>query len=367
MTLVGILGGGQLGRMLALAGLPLGLRFRFLDPNPAAPAAAAGELIVGGFDDVAALDRFADGLDVATYEFENVPVESARRLASRVRVVPPPTALEAAQDRLIEKTFFEEAGLPTAPFMDVPDEAALAHAAARIGFPAVLKTRRLGYDGKGQAVVRDRAALETAWRAMAPQPMILERFIPFERELSIVAVRGAGGSCAFYPLAENVHAGGILRESRAPAPALTDDVQEHAETRARAVMERLDYTGVLAIEFFQHHGLLLANEFAPRVHNTGHWTIDGAFTSQFENHLRAILGLPLGPVTARCHAVMLNLIGSAPAAEAILRAAPGARVHLYDKAPRPGRKIGHVTLLGAGAAEADQQAAAVRMLLAACA
>jgi 5-(carboxyamino)imidazole ribonucleotide synthase len=367
MTLVGILGGGQLGRMLALAGLPLGLRFRFLDPNPAAPAAAAGELIVGGFDDVAALDRFADGLDVVTYEFENVPVESARRLASRVRVVPPPAALEAAQDRLVEKTFFEEAGLPTAPFMDVPDEAALAHAAARIGFPAVLKTRRLGYDGKGQAVVRDRAALEAAWRAMAPQPMILERFIPFERELSIVAVRGAGGQCAFYPVTENVHAGGILRESRAPAPALTDDVQEHAEVRARAVMEKLDYTGVLAIEFFQHHGLLLANEFAPRVHNTGHWTIDGAFTSQFENHLRAILGLLLGPVTARCHAVMLNLIGSAPATEAILRAAPGARVHLYDKAPRPGRKIGHITLLGATAAEADQQAAAVRALLASCA
>ncbi|MCX7717383.1 MAG: 5-(carboxyamino)imidazole ribonucleotide synthase [Candidatus Sumerlaeaceae bacterium] len=363
MKRVGILGGGQLGRMLALAGLPLGLKFRFLDPNPEAPAGAVGELVVGRFDDPAVLDRFADGLDVATYEFENVPVESARRLAARVPVLPNPVALETAQDRLVEKTFFEKCGLPTAPFADVSDRDALAHAVARIGFPAVLKTRRLGYDGKGQAVVRDRAALEAAWAAMAPQPMILERFIRFDRELSIVAARGAGGQCVFYPLAENIHAGGILRESRAPAPALTEDVQEHAEARARAVMEKLDYTGVLAIEFFEHHGLLLANEFAPRVHNSGHWTIDGAFTSQFENHLRAILGLPLGPAAARCTAVMLNLIGSAPATQAILSAAPGARVHLYDKAPRPGRKIGHVTLLGASAGEAEHQAAAVRPMI----
>ena len=365
MKHIGVLGGGQLGRMLALAGLPLGLRFRFLDPNPDSPAAAAGELIVGRFDDPVALDRFAQDLDAVTYEFENVPVESVRRLAARLPVLPRPEALEASQDRLVEKTFFEECGLPTAPFMDLPDEAALAHAVARIGFPAVLKTRRLGYDGKGQVVVRDRASLEAAWRALAPQPMILERFIPFERELSIVAVRGANGLCAFYPLSENIHAGGILRESRAPAPALTDDEQEHAEARARAVMERLDYTGVIAIEFFQHRGLLLANEFAPRVHNTGHWTIDGAFTSQFENHLRAIAGLPPGPTAARCHAAMLNLIGSAPPTEAILRAVPAARVHLYDKAARPGRKIGHVTLLGATAAEAEHKAQSVKPLIAA--
>jgi 5-(carboxyamino)imidazole ribonucleotide synthase len=333
---VGVVGGGQLGLMLGLAGARLGLRLRFLDPAPDAPAGRVGELLVGAFDDRALLERLADGADAVTFEFENLPAEAAPP-----RLVPSAAALAVGQDRLAEKLLFRRLGIGTAPFAAVDDRAGLEAAVAGIGLPAVLKTRRLGYDGKGQALLRGRPDLDAGWSALGGVPLLLEGYVPFERELSVLAVRGAGGACAYWPLAENVHREGILRLSRAPAAA---GLQAEAESLAGTVLRELAYVGVLAIELFEHKGRLLANELAPRVHNSGHWTIDGAVTSQFENHLRAILGLPLGLTAAVAPAAMVNLIGSVPPLEQLL-AVDGARVHVYGKAPRPGRKIGHVTLL----------------------
>ncbi len=316
--IVGVIGGGQLGRMLALAGVPLGLSFRFLDPSPDAPAAEVGELLVGVYDDPALLDRLADGAAVVTYEFENVPVEAARRVGA----LPGPAALEAAQDRLVEKQLFRRLGIPTAP---IDDEVTV--------FPALLKTRRLGYDGKGQRLVETRPGSDPGH--------VLEGLVPFERELSLLAVRGRNGETRFYPLVENVHAEGILRSSRAPA---ADAPQALAEDYATRILDELGYVGVLALELFDTGGELVANELAPRVHNTGHWTIEGAATSQFENHLRAVLGLPLGSTEARGPSLMLNVLGNPPDTSAVL-ALPGAHLHLYGKEPRPGRKLGHMTLL----------------------
>ncbi|MBL8058544.1 MAG: 5-(carboxyamino)imidazole ribonucleotide synthase [Anaerolineales bacterium] len=340
---LGVLGAGQLGRMLALAGYPLGLRFRFLDPAPEAPAGQLAEHLAAEYTDERAWAAFADGLAAITYEFENVPVTAARALAERVPVYPPPAALEAAQDRLSEKRLFQELGLPTPACAPVATRAELEAALAALGWPAVLKTRRLGYDGKGQALLRAPADVEPAWRALAGVPLILEAFIPFERELSLLAVRGRSGETAFYPLVETHHRDGILRLSVVVPGATASADQRQAEDYAARVLRRLDYVGVLAIEFFQHNGRLLANEMAPRVHNSGHWTIEGALTSQFENHLRAVLGWPLGAAAARGPAAMLNLIGDTPAPEAVLRV-PGAHLHLYGKAPRPGRKLGHLTV-----------------------
>jgi 5-(carboxyamino)imidazole ribonucleotide synthase len=340
---VGILGGGQLGRMLALAGYPLGLRFRFLDPSPEAPAGHLGELISAYYDSPETLARFASGLEVITYEWENVPLEAVRFLEQRAPVYPPARALAAGQDRLEEKEFFRSLGIPTPPFAPVNTREELDAARAWLGLPAVLKTRRLGYDGKGQVVLRDGADVERAWRALGSVPLILEGWVPFEREVSLLAARGKGGETAFYPLVENHHPGGILGLSLAPAPGLTRELQALAEGYARAVLETLEYVGVLAIEFFQAGGRLLANEMAPRVHNSGHWTIEGAETSQFENHLRAVLGLPLGSTAPVGYSAMLNLIGETPAPEAVLRV-PGAHLHLYGKTARPGRKLGHLTL-----------------------
>ena len=314
---VGVIGGGQLGRMLALAGIPLGLSFRFLDPSADAPAAEVGELLVGEYDDPELLDRLADGAAAVTYEFENVPVAAATRAGA----IPAPAALEASQDRLVEKQLFRRLGIPTPKLDDEVDE-----------FPAILKTRRLGYDGKGQRLVE-------AWEG-PDAGHVLEERVPFDRELSLLAVRGADGDTRFYPLVENVHEGGILRTSRAPA---LDAPQAEAEEYATRLLDELGYVGVLALELFDVGGRLLANEFAPRVHNTGHWTIEGAATSQFENHLRAVLGLPLGPTESRA-AAMFNLIGSVPPAVDVL-AVPGAHLHLYGKEPRSGRKLGHVTLV----------------------
>jgi 5-(carboxyamino)imidazole ribonucleotide synthase len=339
---IGVLGGGQLGRMLALAGYPLGLRFRFLDSAPQAPAGQVAEQVVGAFEDPAALERFRAGLEVVTYEFENVPVTTVRALAEHVPVFPPPGALEIAQDRLAEKTGFVRHGIPTPPFRAVNTRAELDRALADIGLPAVLKTRRFGYDGKGQKVLRQAGDTESAWNELHGVPLLLEGFVKFERELSVLAVRSRTGDTAFYPLVENHHHGGILRLSRAPAPGLAPSLQALAEDHARRIMAACGYVGVLAIEFFQHEGRLLANEMAPRVHNSGHWTIEGAQTSQFENHLRAILGLPLGSTQPRGHSAMLNLIGVLPDCERLLRM-PGAHLHLYGKTPRPGRKLGHVT------------------------
>jgi 5-(carboxyamino)imidazole ribonucleotide synthase len=349
---IGILGGGQLARMIALAGHPLGLSFRVLEPGANPSAAAVAEHVRGGWDDPAALDRFADGLDVVTYEFENVPVAAAARLAARLPVLPPPRALEVAQDRLAEKRFFRQHGIDTAPFLPVDDADALRSAVAELGLPAVLKTRREGYDGKGQIVLHDEAEVQTAWQRLGGRALILEAFVPFRRELSVVAVRGQGGDVRAWPITENVHRDGILRTSRAPA-ALEPALRGTAERYARTVLEGLGYVGVLAIELFDTGQGLLANEMAPRVHNSGHWTIEGAVTSQFENHARAVAGLPLGSTEPRGHAAMVNLIGELPAIGAALRI-DGAHLHLYGKDPRPGRKLGHITCVAADPAAAEE-------------
>jgi 5-(carboxyamino)imidazole ribonucleotide synthase len=340
---IGILGGGQLGYMLALAGYPLGLRFRFLDPSPEAPVGRIAPRVTGDFSDRAALEKFAHGLEVVTYEFENVPVDAVHFLAKKVSVFPPPGALEAAQDRLREKQLFEKLGIATTEFASVPAASDLDLALKKLGLPAVLKTRRMGYDGKGQWILRTPEEVKVAKEGLPRLPFTVERFVPFTRELSVIAVRGKSGETAFYPLVENHHRNGILRLSLAPAPGVSPEIQKAAEEAARKVLEALNYVGVLAIEFFECDGKLLANEMAPRVHNSGHWTIEGAVTSQFENHLRAICGLPLGSTTAVGASAMINLIGEVPESAQIL-AIPSAHLHLYGKEPRPGRKLGHVTL-----------------------
>ncbi|MDX2148520.1 MAG: 5-(carboxyamino)imidazole ribonucleotide synthase [Planctomycetota bacterium] len=356
---IGVLGAGQLGRMLALAGARLGFRFRFLDVDSSACARGLGEFVParpdhGGFQDVHALERFAEAIGVATYEFENVPVAAADRLLARVPVLPGPLALATCQDRLNEKNMFARVGVQTPPFATVDSLPELHAAIVRIGLPAVLKARRLGYDGKGQAVLRSPADAEQAWRVVGQAPSILETFVPFQRELSMIAVRGRTGELRTYPLVENVHRAGILRLSRAPAPQVSPEIEQHARHIAMNLLEAMDYVGVLAIEFFEHEGRLLPNEMAPRVHNSGHWTMDGATTCQFENHIRAIAGLPLGDTTMRegQHAGMVNLIGAAPPLSR-LAACPGARIHMYDKSPRPGRKIGHVNVVASTPAARD--------------
>jgi len=343
-VIIGVLGGGQLGRMLALAGYPLGLRFRFYDPEPEVCTDGLAERVRGAWDDAAALERFADGLDVVTYEFENVPAETVRILElAGCEVLPPQRALEVSQDRLIEKQFCNDHGVATAPFVPVDSESDLRAAVARLGLPAVLKTRRGGYDGKGQVVLRTSADIVTAWSELGGQPLILEGFVPFDRELSIVAARDRAGRVVCYPLVQNIHRDGILRLTFAPAPNVTAELQQSGEAAATRILAALEYVGVAAIELFERDGALLANEMAPRVHNSGHWTIDGAVTSQFENHIRAVAGLPLGSTELRGVSVMANIIGTLPDVAAVA-SVPGAHVHLYDKAPRPARKIGHITL-----------------------
>jgi len=342
---VGILGAGQLARMLALAGYPLGMNFRCYDPTPDSPAAPMAPQTIGNYEDFDALAKFASAIDVLTYEFENVPVAAARFLAERAPVYPPPAALEAAQDRLTEKTLFASLGIPTPPFVPINSLLELENAVTKLGLPAVLKTRRMGYDGKGQTLLRANADIVPAWEALGSGsvPLILEGFVPFDRELSLLLVRGRDGGSVCYPLVENQHREGILRQSIAPSENVTPALQAQAELYGDLVADALDYVGVLAIEFFVQDGRLIANEMAPRVHNSGHWTIEGAETSQFENHLRAVAGLPLGSVECVGFSAMLNLIGTTPDANAIL-AVPGAHLHLYGKSPRPGRKLGHITL-----------------------
>ena len=358
---IGILGGGQLGYMLALAGYPLGLHFRFFDPSPEAPVGRIASRVTAEFSDESALDKFTNGLELVTYEFENVPVAAVRFLAERVPVFPPPAALEAAQDRLREKQLFQDLGIATTESAPVADAGALDAAIDQIGLPAILKTCRLGYDGKGQWLLRtaeDVARAKNDLSASSPAavqsatpppaappevPFILERFVSFDRELSVLAVRGRTGETAVYPLVENHHRGGILRLSLAPAPRLDPAIQRTAEDAARRIFEALQYVGVLAIEFFEKDGRLLANEMAPRVHNSGHWTIEGAVTSQFENHLRAVMGLPLGSTSAIGSSALLNLIGEVPDPADVL-SIRDAHLHLYGKSARAGRKLGHVTL-----------------------
>jgi len=343
---LGILGGGQLGYMLALAGYPLGLHFRFLDPSPEAPVGRIAQRVTADYTDHAALEKFANGLELVTYEFENVPVEATKFLAHRIPVYPPPAALEAAQDRLAEKNLFRKLGISTTDFLLVSKPSEFDPAVKQLGLPAVLKTSRMGYDGKGQWILRTPDDVARAKSELPKVQLILERFVPFTRELSVLAVRSRGGETAFYPLVENHHRGGILRLSLAPAPALEERVQRASEEVAGRVLESLKYVGVLAIEFFEHEGRLLANEMAPRVHNSGHWTIEGAVTSQFENHLRSLLGLPLGSTGLTGHCAMINLIGDLPEPSEVL-AVPDAHLHFYGKVSRPGRKLGHVTLRAA--------------------
>ncbi|MGY6274838.1 5-(carboxyamino)imidazole ribonucleotide synthase [Methylomonas sp. MgM2] len=337
---VGILGGGQLARMIALAGYPLGLKFIVLDPDPNAGAAGLSEHLLGAYDDLDLLAQLADKADVVTYEFENVPAHVAEFLSSHTRVYPPAQALAVAQDRLLEKNFFNELGIDTAPYVPVDNLEDLQKAISTIGLPAILKSRRMGYDGKGQVVVKTDAELKSAWEAMQDMPSIVEGFVPFRREVSIIASRRPTGDIAFYPLSENKHAGGILRV----ATACPDDAEQAmAEDYVRRLMEKLNYVGTIALELFDVDGKLLANEFAPRVHNSGHWSIEGSETSQFENHLRAVLDLPLGATRTRGHAAMVNFIGGLPDVAGLL-SMNGVHLHLYDKAPRKGRKVAHATV-----------------------
>jgi 5-(carboxyamino)imidazole ribonucleotide synthase len=347
---IGIIGAGQLGRMLALAGYPLGQRFVFVDVDEDAPGAQVGRIIPGRFDDPAVLAALSASVDLVTFDVENVPQTAAETIAAIVPFLPPPEALGAGQDRVTEKRLFRELDIPTAPFEAVGSQPELHGAATRIGLPAILKTRRLGYDGRGQRRLDTEADLDGAFAALGGVPAILEQRVRFERELSLIGVRGRDGDAAFYPLVENVHGDGILCETRAPwqDPRL----QAQAERHLQALFERFAYVGVLTVEFFLSDGELLANEMAPRVHNSGHWTIEGAVTSQFENHVRAILGLPLGSTAATGFAAMVNFIGRLPPLAEVL-AIKGAHYHDYGKTARAGRKLGHCTVVRSTPAERD--------------
>ncbi len=346
MTTVGILGGGQLARMMALAGAPLGLRFLVLDSAADACAGQFAPMVVGDYTDQAALAEFASRVDVATFDFENVPAESARWLTERVPVFPIPRALAVAQDRLAEKTLFRELDIPVPPFAAIASREELNAAVAQIGVPCIVKTRRLGYDGKGQFRIKSAVDIDAAWQALGAQAesvgLIVEAFVAFERELSVVAVRGRDGEFRAWPLTENWHVDGVLSASLAPA-RVDSDLNDTALSYARRLGEALDYVGVFALELFCRDGKLLANELAPRVHNSGHWTIEGSETSQFQNHLRAVLGVPLGSTRMIGHACMLNWIGTMPDPAPVLDQA-GGHWHDYGKQPRDGRKVGHATL-----------------------
>jgi 5-(carboxyamino)imidazole ribonucleotide synthase len=350
---IGIVGAGQLGRMLALAGYPLGLDFRFLDPASNAPGGQVAPQIHGEFTDRKLLAQLARESEVLTFDWENVSVEALRKLPRGTRICPPIDALAASQDRVSEKQLFERLKIPTTRWQAVESRTQLKQAVERIGLPGVLKTRRLGYDGKGQAVVRSIIEVEKAWTELGMQPLLYEEWIPFDCEISIIGARSGSGEMAIYPLNGNVHAGGILRLTRAPfgPPRLHRLAARYLER----VLTHFKYRGVLTIEFFVRKGKLVANEMAPRVHNSGHWTIEGAVTSQFENHLRAILDLPLGSTRALGPCAMINLIGEMPPRPALL-AEPGLHVHDYGKQPRPGRKLGHCTLVAPSAVSRDRQA-----------
>jgi 5-(carboxyamino)imidazole ribonucleotide synthase len=345
---IGILGGGQLGRMLALAAAQLGFKCHVFAPNPDAPAFdVVHRVTIADYADTGALDRFATDVDVITYEFENIPAETAVFLAARKPVVPDPQVLAITQDRAVEKEFVAKLGIPVTPFARVEAGDQIATALDRVGRPAVLKTRRFGYDGKGQTTIRVGSDLDAAWRDIGGQPAILEAFIPFDREVSIVAARSRTGEVECFDLTENEHRDHILKVSRVPAnvPA---EVAGEARRIGGAIADAFNYVGVLAVEMFvvrtDRITQLLVNEIAPRVHNSGHWTIDGASVSQFEQHIRAVAGWPLARPLRRGRVEMTNLIGAEIDDYARWLTVPGASVHLYGKAhARPGRKMGHVT------------------------
>lgn len=351
--ILGILGGGQLGRMLALAAARLGVRTRVIDPSSEACAGDVAELVTGGYADERALDRFCDGLDAATVEFENVPLDTVRRVASRVPFHPGSAMIEWAQDRVLERDLFEQFGLRTPKCCAARTAEEVAQAYANMGGAAILKSRRFGYDGKGQAWIRSPDDVGLAWESIGRRPAMLDEAVRFDRELSLVMVRGASGEVRHYAPTENVHVDGILHRSVAPA-----EVEESGILAVRRsienMLEKLNYVGVMATEIFDCDGEYLVNECAPRVHNSGHWTIEGAQTSQFENHVRAVMGLPLGSTASRGHAGMVNLIGSVGEVSQLL-ACDGACVHVYGKDARAGRKVGHVTVCADDAFTRDAQ------------
>ena len=351
MNTVGIIGGGQLGQMLGQAARSIGLECVFLDPSESPPAATEGPVICAAFDDLDALRELASRCDVITYEFENVPVDAVRKLDGDRDVFPPDQALQHAQDRLHEKGLFDALGIPVPGYRAIDTAADLSAAADELGLPLVVKTRRLGYDGKGQAVLRDAADIESLFDSLGGNDLIAEQFVPFDYEVSAIGSRSVTGHIVTWPLSRNEHEGGILRVSR--APVADEDLTERARTYLDRLLDELDYVGTLALELFVAGDKLLANEFAPRVHNSGHWTIEGATTSQFENHIRAVTGLPLlDPVVAEFPG-MVNIIGDMPAAARSLGA--DAHLHDYGKEPRPGRKLAHVTIVGKTAEDRERR------------
>ncbi|UIP86145.1 5-(carboxyamino)imidazole ribonucleotide synthase [Pseudomonas phenolilytica] len=356
---IGVIGGGQLGRMLALAGTPLGMSFAFLDPAPDACAQALGEHIRADYDDKEHLRRLADEVDLVTFEFESVPAETVAFLSQFVPVYPSAESLRIARDRWFEKSMFKDLGIPTPEFADIQSQADLDAAVAAIGLPTVLKTRTLGYDGKGQKLLRKPADVAGAFAELGSVPCILEGFVPFTGEVSLIAVRGRDGETCFYPLVHNTHESGILRLSVASS---NHPLQALAEDYVGRVLEKLDYVGVLAFEFFEVDGGLKANEIAPRVHNSGHWTIEGAECSQFENHLRAVAGLPLGSTAKLGESAMLNFIGEVPEVARVI-AVEDCHLHHYGKAFKAGRKVGHATLRCPDRATLDRQITAVETLI----
>ncbi len=356
LSTVGIVGAGQLGRMMALAGYPLGLRCLFLDRSPDAPGAQVAPILLGELQDATRLLELASGSEVVTFDWENISGEALAPLEKVTIIRPPRKALQISQDRLQEKALFKTLKIPVAAHAAVDDQDDLLKATAKLGAHGILKTRRLGYDGKGQCVIRSAADIQGAWDRIGSTGLIYEQFQKFSREVSIIGARAADGRIVYYPLSANTHAGGVLRYSVAPY------VNEALETTARRylkkVMEALDYVGVLTIEFFVVEGRLIANEMAPRVHNSGHWTIEGCITSQFENHLRAICNLPLGSTRAVGHAAMVNFLGEMPDSAQLLKV-EGLAFHDYGKEPRPGRKLGHCTILKRSAKERKQALAQV--------
>jgi 5-(carboxyamino)imidazole ribonucleotide synthase len=339
---IGIVGAGQLGQMLALAGYPLGFDFLFLDRSVDVPAGRIAPVLTGEMNDPVRLAELARRSEVVSFDWENVDVGALRQASRGTRLAPPLRALATAQDRLLEKKAFDRLSIPTTRHAAVNSKAQLQRAVQRVGLPGVLKTRRLGYDGKGQYVIRALADIDRAWESLGKVPLLYEEFVPFQYEVSIIGVRARSGAIATYPLNRNYHVDGILRLTLAPwrSPA----IGARAATHLRRVLEAFNYVGVLTIEYFVRHGQLIANEMAPRVHNSGHWTIEGAVTSQFENHVRAIAGLPLGDPSPRGHAAMINLIGTMPKSTQYLKES-GLHWHDYGKEPRHGRKLGHCTLI----------------------
>ena len=345
---IGIIGAGQLGQMLGFAARDLDVEVRFVDPAIAPPAAICGKVIQSEFDDPVALVALADTCDIVTYEFENVPVEALRHLDGIAPVYPPAAALRQSQDRLHEKNLFGQLDIPLPGYHAITTRDDLNDAARELGLPMVIKTRRFGYDGRGQYVARTEDELDDAWEALGGQALIAEQWVPFDYEVSCIGVRSVGGEIAIYPLSQNVHIDGILRTSRSPVnkPELADK----ASAYVHSLLDHLNYVGVLALELFVTGDELLANEFAPRVHNSGHWSIEGSETSQFENHLRAIMNLPLGSTASRGHAGMINLIGEISEST---RAQSVGELHDYGKTPREGRKLGHVTVVADSAEQRD--------------